>query len=706
MAKNGESPGTGAFGSGAPDSGAPGSGGPRAGGLGPVNPTASAAVTHRPLSGGDVRLTGGLLGGWQRRNREASLPQALRQMETAGNLDNLRLAIGGTVDRYRGPVFMDSDLYKTLEAIGWELGHGASPSLAGFAAEATALLEKAQQADGYLNSYVQATRSQRYQRLASSHELYCAGHLIQAAVAAGRTFDGGALLKVATRFADHLVDTFLGSLAGLDGHPIIETALVELYRQAGTETYLQLATQFVNQRGRGLIGDSGFGIRYLQGHLPIRESATMAGHAVRALYLEAGVVDVAVEIGDAELLASSIARWDDMVATKTALTGGNGSRHSGEAFGDSFELPPDRGYNETCAAIASFQWSWRLLLATGDAKYADLMERILYNGFGAALSADGQRFFYVNPLQRRSDHFENDDPGRRRGWFSCACCPPNIMRLLASLEHYIATVAGDVLYLHHLAESSVTAPLAAGRFSLDVVTRFPWDGLAEFRVSSAPAAECGLAVRVPAWSRDMAVSLNGERLESGPDDHGYLLVRRRWQPGDVLTCTLDVRPRLTYPARRIDALRGTVAVERGPLVYCFEQADQPRGASVEDLALSPAAPGPAAPSPSPAAPAPAAPGRAGLRDREDALPGVGQTVVVEADAVRLPPASSAGLLYSPLPDPGLAGEPATAVAIPYFQWDNRAGQAMRVWMPLGPPGGPVTRDNPAEGRAPLPTQDE
>ncbi len=190
-----------------------------------------------------------------------------------------------------------------------------------------------------------------------------------------------------------------------------------------------------------MIGDSGFGRRYLQDHEPVRQATTEVGHVVRALYLEAGVADVAVETGDAGLLGTSLGRWADMVAAKTYLTGGNGSRHEGESFGDRFELPPDRAYNETCAAIASFQWAWRLLLATGDAGYADLMERILYNGFASSTATDGTRFFYVNPLQRRPDHFEKDDPGRRREWFSCACCPPNIMRTMASLQHYLATTS-------------------------------------------------------------------------------------------------------------------------------------------------------------------------------------------------------------------------------------------------------------------------
>jgi DUF1680 family protein len=644
---------------------------------GPASPTASAAVTHRPLDGPGVRLTGGLLRDWQQRSHDASLPLALRQMEAAGNLNNLRLAIAGATDGYRGPVFMDSDIYKTLEAIGWELGHDPAPDLAGFAADTTALLEKAQQPDGYLNSYIQVSGEPRYQRLYSSHEMYCAGHLIQAAIAHARVPGGAPLLGVARRFADHLVDHFAGREEGLDGHPVIETALVELYRETGHEPYLSLASQFLEQRGHGMIGDSGFGRRYLQDDTPIRESAAIVGHAVRALYLEAGVVDAAAETGDAELLGGSVTRWEDMVSGKTSLTGGVGSRHSGESFGDAFELPPDRAYNETCAAIASIQWSWRLLLATGERRYADLMERALYNGVGASIATDGQRFFYVNPLQRRADHYEEDDPGRRREWFSCACCPPNIMRLLASIGHYVATTADDVLYVHLLTGASIDTSLAGGRLGVDVTSGYPWSGRAELRVREAPAGGCGLAVRIPGWSHDSRFSVNGSPVAPDPADRGYLVVRRDWKPGDVLTCELDVTSRLTYPGRRIDALRGAVAVERGPLVYCFEQADQPGGASVEDLALGPG----------------------GLTEQDVTLPGVGSTVVVRAEAAILPPVSDGGLPYRSGPGAGAVGVPAAAVAIPYFQWDNRDGRAMRVWMPRGRPAEAAARNGSADDGA-------
>ncbi len=240
------------------------------------------------------------------RNHASSLPLALRQLEAAGNLGNLRLAIAGAHEGYRGPVFMDSDIYKTLEAIGWELSRGGDQELADFAQETTALLEKAQQPDGYLNSAIQVSGQPRYSNLAYSHEMYCAGHLIQAAIAGQRGAGFDRLLAVARRFADHLVDTFLGTSGGLDGHPIVETALVELYRETGYRPYLELASQWIEQRGHGRIGSSGFGLRYLQDHQPVRETSTEVGHVVRALYLEAGVADVAAETGDAALLRTSI----------------------------------------------------------------------------------------------------------------------------------------------------------------------------------------------------------------------------------------------------------------------------------------------------------------------------------------------------------------------------------------------------------------
>jgi DUF1680 family protein len=634
-------------------------------GRGPAVPSASAAVAHQPLTGGGGRLTAGLLRDWQQRNGQASLPLALRQLETAGNLANVRLAVSGARDGYRGPVFMDSDIYKVLEAVGWELGRSPDEGLSSFLAETTVLLEKAQQPDGYLNSYIQVTGRPRYSFLAYSHELYCAGHLIQAGIACQRGAGDPALLSVARRFADHLVEHFLGRQEGIDGHPIVESALAELYRETGHAPYLRLASQFIEQRGRGLIGDSGFGHRYLQDHEPVRDTVTEVGHVVRALYLDAGVADVAAETGDAPLLASSLTRWADMVAAKTYLTGGNGSRHEGESFGDRFELPPDRAYNETCAAIASFQWAWRLLLATGDAAFADLMERVLYNGLASSIATDGTRFFYVNPLQRRADHFEKDDPGRRREWFNCACCPPNIMRTMASLQHYLATASGGTLYVQQFTGATLSAALAGGVLSVEMATDYPWAGEVVLRVTGAPPRPCGLAVRRPAWSPVPEIRLN-EDLAGAEADGGYLVVRRQWRPGDVLRFGLGLTARLTYPDRRVDAVRGTAAIERGPLVYCLEQADQPAGIDLADLALVPGV----------------------LEEARATVPGVGDTILVRASAVHRAGPQQPGLPYHAAaagPQASAGDQQVTATAIPYFQWDNRDGRPMQVWTPAATP---------------------
>ena len=493
--------------------------------------------------------------------------------------------------------------------------------------------------------------------------MYCAGHLIQAAVASARIGGAGQLLEVARRFADHLVQVFLrDGNPGIDGHPEIETALVELYRLTGEGGYLELAAKLVDERGKGHI-TSGRGRHYLQDHLPVREADTHVGHAVRALYLEAGIVDLYLENGDESLLECSVRRWDDMVAAKTYLTGGVGSRHAQEAFGDRYELPSDRAYTETCAAIASIHWSWRLLLATGEGRYADLIERTLYNGFAASTSTDGTRFFYVNPLQRRHDHLEGDDPGRRHEWFSCACCPPNIMRLVASLGHYLATTTDDGLAVHQFAPGTIRASLPAGEVAVATETDYPWAGTVALTVEQTPATPWTLAVRIPAWSATVAVTVGGDAVDATPDEHGYVRLHRTWHVGDTVAVELDMSPRQVFPHHRIDAVRGTAALERGPLVYCVEQVDQPDGSDVQDLAIAPDA-------------------ELRVVDVAD-LAGVGRTITLETDAYVVTRPDAGGLPYSTTrPEQQASVRATTATAVPYFQWDNRDGAGMRVWLPL------------------------
>ncbi|UUN30713.1 glycoside hydrolase family 127 protein [Streptomyces sp. FIT100] len=634
---------------------------------GPIVPTPVARTAHRPVVFDRVELTGGLWQLWQKVTRENSLPLAFSWLEKAGNFDNLRQAAGERPGAgYRGPVAMDSDVAKVLETAAFELQHGPDDATAEFIDRATALLEAAQQDDGYLHSHSQVVKpGERWNQLVDSHEMYCAGHLFQAAVAARRSFGDERLLAVARRFADRLVADFLDREdPPLDGHPEVETALVELYRVTGEERYLALARKFVDERGRGLVGPHKWGARSRIDHLPVREAPTITGHAVRALYMEAGVVDLYLETGDESLLRASVTRWEDMVASRTALTGGLGSRQVAEVFGEAYELPPDLGYNETCAQAASIQWSWRLLLATGDARYADLIERTLYNGFASARSADGKRYYKGNPLQRRADHADHvGDPRYRDEWFYSACCPPAFTRIVAALEHYLATVAGDTLYVQQYAPTALTTRIGGGTAKLRIETGYPWDGTVTVTVDEAPGGEWGLAFRIPPWSTRALLEQGGSAREVTRDERGYVTVQREWRAGDTVSLHLDMMPRLTVPHPRIDALRGCAAIERGPLVYCFEQIDLAEGVDVDELALLPGSE---------------------LRvTAEEEIPGIGRTVRIEADTVTVAGAHEAGLPYLTHP-PASATTTGrtTATALPYFQWDNRGDGAMRVWMPL------------------------
>ncbi len=633
---------------------------------GPVAAARSPHAQLRALKLGAVDITGGLWADRQRLNRETLLPGAVEHLEAAGNFDNLRAAAGHGSGPFRGPVFMDSDVYKWLEAIGWELSRGPDAKLVQLADRAIALVADAQEEDGYLDSYYQvAAPGERWSNLAQDHELYCAGHLIQAGVAQARGRGDDRLLTVARRFADLIHDVFPRSgRPGTPGHPEVEMAMVELYRETGERRYLEVAEYFVEQRGHGLLGPGHFGPSYYQDHVPVREQAAVAGHAVRALYLAAGVTDLYLETGDTELLAVMADQWRDMTSAKTYITGGLGAHHQDEAFGDPFELPPDRCYGETCAAIASIMWNWRMLLATGDGRYADLLERTLYNGFLAGLALDGGGFSYVNPLQVRSEHRDPVERGaRRQPWYEVACCPPNVMRLLASLQHYVATVQGTDLQVHQYMPARMTVAAAHGdRLEVEMRTDYPWKSTVELRIVQSPVNPWALGLRIPSWVTGAQVSVNGESC--GIDQTAaYARIHRAWRAGDVIELELPMEPRLVAPHPRIDAVRGCVAVERGPIVYCVEQADQPSGAAVDDVRIDPSEP---------------------LRTEtaDGMLPGV---LAVHAKGVLAPPSGGSGSWPYAGYDSAESRadlDRAELIAIPYAFWGNRTDGPMRVWIPL------------------------
>jgi DUF1680 family protein len=632
---------------------------------GPVRLTGGAVTTFRSLPLGAARVVGGFWAQRQRVNRTAAIPAGLRQLRDSGAFRNLHRAAGRGDGQHEGPVFIDSDIYKWLEAAAWEQGREPSRALAADQAEATALIAAAQQPDGYLNSFVQVVTGDaaRFTDLSSGHELYCAGHLMQAAVARHRATGHRDLLEVAVRFADLLADTFgPGKRPELDGHPLVEMALVELYRETGTARYLALARHFIEARGFGWAthGPLSRSRRYFSDRVPVRAAVTVEGHAVRALYLAAGAADLAAETGDDELLAALQRQWEAMVATKTYVTGGLGARWDGEAFGDPYELPADRAYCETCAAIASIQWTWRMLLRTGDPRYGDLIERTLYNAVLPGISLDGTAYFYVNALQVRSgtaDDEPRNPAAGRAGWFGVACCPPNIMRTISSFGSLLATCDDEGLQLHQYAASTITADLPAGRVELAVAANYPWEGRIEITVLAAPDQDWTLALRIPAWCADGKARIDGASTPVACEPGSYLRLRECWVPGSTVVLDLPMPVRRTVAHERVDAVRGCVALERGPLVYCLEQADQPAEVPVDDVRL--------------------AGGDCTAAWHPDLLGGV--TVLQMAGRVT----QSRGPLYQPgAARAGSPGQPAQLTAVPYFAWANRGPGPMRVWIPL------------------------
>jgi DUF1680 family protein len=611
----------------------------------------------RGLPLGDVSLNAGFWASRQQLNREVSLTHGFRMLDRAGNLQNLRLAAGTASGAYAGPVFMDSDVYKWLEAVAYA---GAPAKVQQHAEEAIRLVQEAQADDGYLDSYYQVVAPDRkWAELPTGHELYCAGHLIQAAVAWHTVLGDDRLLDVSCRVIDHVLSIFgPDKRIGVPGHPEIETALVELYRATSDKKYLDLAQFFVDHRGRGMLGPNPRfgGSAYYQDRVPVRESSEIEGHAVRALYLTTGVTDLYLETGEAALLDAMLRQWTDFVAHKLYVTGGAGSRHSGEAFGHAYELPGERAYCETCAAIASITWNWRLLLASGEARFADLIERTLYNGFLSGVSLAADTFFYVNPLLSRG---QPEVVGRgvieRQPWFTVACCPPNVMRLLASLGEYIATYAGDGVQIHQYASATLRAPLA----TLRIETEYPWQGEVAVHVDSDSDRPWTLQLRVPPWSDEPRVSVNGTAVAGPPVRQGYICIERDWRTGDCVELSLSMEPRLAEPHPRIEAAHGCLAVERGPLVYCLEQADH-TSASVLDLRLDPDADLKATWQP-------------------DLLGGV-MTVAAAGEVASVAEWGDA-TFRSHQRSEAAHGERTSLVAIPYFAWANRGPGPMRVWIP-------------------------
>lgn len=590
-------------------------------------------------------------GFWQARRRtnvERSLPTMLEEEIQNGWLDNFLRLEGKDAPR-KGPVYTDSDLYKWMEAVAWQLASGDEPKLRADFDRLTAIIVKAQEPSGYLNTqYQKENAGKRFTEMYRSHELYCLGHMLQAAIAYERVTGNRTLLDAGIRYADYLIEKFgPAKEPALTGHPELEMALVELYRTTGQKKYLDFAGYLFSGVETQRLHLTPAQTKYMFSGIPFTSRKEFEGHAVRAMYASTGATDYYMETGDPAYKATLDRLWADLIASKLYITGGVGSRSSGEAFGEPYELPNAQAYTESCAAIATMMWNWRMLLAFGESKYADVMERALYNGINSGMSLDGTLYCYRNPLESAGEKIRNP-------WYDTDCCPPNLERTLAQLPGYFYAQSGDGLNVNFFHNSVYEA----NGLKLTQTTGYPWAGRITLRIDSTPSKEWTLRVRIPAWSKQTRLTVNGAAQPAAPGR--FAEIRRAWKPGETVTLDLDMAPRLTAsnPLLRENASRA--AVERGPLVYCLEQPDQPT-ARLFDLAI-----------------------HRGASFREEKRPDLlgGITLLHAAGAQSEQPLAQSPL-YSDL---NSLSRPKSSAAelnlIPYYAWANRGQNNMEVWIPL------------------------
>jgi DUF1680 family protein len=562
-------------------------------------------------------------------------------------------------------VFWDSDISKWIEAASYSLASYPDSRLEAMVDEAVDFFVARQQPDGYLNLwFIKFGPEMRWSNLRDWHELYCAGHFIEAAVAHFQATGKRKMLDAACRYADYIDSVFgreEGKRRGYCGHEEIELALVKLYRATGEMRYLRLSQYFIDERGRQphyfdsearARGEdpASFWARtyeYNQSHLPVREQAEVVGHAVRAMYLYSAMTDLAKELHDPSLLQTCTRLWQHLTSKRLYITGGLGSSGDNEGMTVDYDLPNDTAYAETCASIGLILWNHRLLQIDTDHRYADLLERALYNGVLSGLALNGEAFFYENPLESHGTH-------HRQEWFKCACCPPNVARLLTSLGQYIYSTSNTDVMVHLYIQSTSTLSVAGQQVVLKQETSYPWDGTITLSLEMEQPAEFGLHLRIPGWCKQSRLTVNGEELPIEQHLHkGYVRIARSWQAADSVTLDLAMPVERVYAHPDVLEDVACVALQRGPLVYCLEQVDN--NVPLHRLRLSPAA-------------------KLESHFEQGLLGGV---TVVEADATALETEDWSGVLYRTTPPTQRSHK---LVAIPYYAWDQRQSGEMRVWI--------------------------
>ncbi len=591
-------------------------------------------------------------------NREKTIPHIYRMCKETGRIDAYKL--DWKLGQEKVPhQFWDSDVAKWIEAASYSLATHPDPMLDALLDEVIALIASAQQPDGYLNPhYTVVEPDKRWTNLRHGHELYCAGHMIEAGVAHFQATGKSTLLDVVRRYADY-IDTVFGTEAGKKrgycGHEEIELALVRLYRATGNPRYLRLSQYFIDERGQSpCYFDTEpapdlhrLGLEYHQAHKPVREQTEAVGHAVRAMYLYSAMADLAYETEDETLLKTCKRLWHHLYTKRMFITGGIGSSMYNEGFSSDYDLPNDTAYAETCAAVGLVFWCQRMLQLECDAQYADIMERALYNGVLSSISQEGTTFFYVNPLANQGDL-------SRQEWFSCACCPPNITRLLASLGQYIYSQNEHEIAVHLYVQGVAYIHIQGQEVMLKQETRYPWNEQVTLTVEVEEPTTFALRLRLPGWCAEATLKVNGEPLDLHTvNENGYARIEREWRHSDHISLQLPMPLVRMYAYPEIAADVGLVALQRGPLVYCLESIDN--NVPLHRLVL---------------------PRSSDLQSHYDEEM-LGGAVVIGADAMALDTSGWDNLLYRPHP-PGIY--PATLTAIPYYLWCNRGAASMRVWM--------------------------
>ena len=607
-----------------------------------------------------VTITGGFWGPRREINATRSIPTMHDLLEANGRMNNFRRLVGKSNAAQSGPVYSDSDVYKWTEAVGFVLQSGDRPVLRTSAAKLIDEVVAIQEPGGYLNTYYQDDRKSLRmlpQTQTTGHELYNIGHMLQGAIAYYRATGDRKLLDAGIRFVDDFLIPNYGPAPKkpiVSGHPEIEMGLIELYRITGDKRQLDLA-------GYILQGDARIELPerrtiYMFSGTPFTSRTKMQGHAVRAMYACCGATDYYMETGDPTYWQTLDKLWNDTTTTKMYVTGGVGSRSDGEAFGDAYELPNFRAYGESCAAIGNMMWNWRMLAVTGDAKFTDVMERALYNGINSGMSLDGTLYCYRNPLA-----FDPSTGDKiRNTWYDTTCCPPNLERTFGSLPGYFYSTSADGIYVHLYDNSELNWHLENG-IGLKVTqkTNYPWDGNVEITVAPAEASDFTFYLRIPGWAEHAEVNVNAKGL-AGVTPGQYLPIHRRWASGDVIQLKVEVAPQAIEANPRVADDTGRVAIQRGPLIYCLEEIDQPSGVSLSDVAVN-------------SGRQPAEQFHAEFRS--DLLGGM---VVLHHTGAVYERAASEKKLYS-----RYSREARTRTVpltfIPYYAWANRDATSMQVW---------------------------